>query len=178
MQEAAEEAAYTPPAFMIESVKEALEVVNDTAEAFVDGFGGAAVTVGEAAADVVGDVVGDVEEKVEECESESRILYFLPLPCLLFRCSLCALACLACCAASCLARLAICCSLSSSSSSVSTRAVRPSPSLRNVCLPTVVALSCSSRGTACRERRSTSTSAGSRGRSSTVTWVGEGHIRT
>ena len=47
MQEAAEEAAYTPPAFMIESVKEALEVVNDTAEAFVDGFGGAAVTVGE-----------------------------------------------------------------------------------------------------------------------------------
>ena len=72
-EEAAEEAAYTPPAFMIESVKEALEVVNDTAEAFVDGFGGAAATVGEAAADVVGDVVETVEEKVEECESKGEV---------------------------------------------------------------------------------------------------------
>ena len=73
MQEAAEEAAYTPPVFMIESVKEALEVVNDTAEAFVDGFGGAAVTVGEAAADVVDDVVETMEEKVEECESKGEV---------------------------------------------------------------------------------------------------------
>ena len=69
MQEAAEEAAYTPLEFMIESVKEALEVVNDTAEAFVDGFGGAAETVGEAAADVVSDVV----EKVEESESKGEV---------------------------------------------------------------------------------------------------------
>ena len=73
MQEAAEEAAYTPPVFVIESVKEALEVVNDTAEAFVDGFGGAAETVWEAAADVVGDVEETVEEKVEECESKGEV---------------------------------------------------------------------------------------------------------
>ena len=73
MQKAAEEAAYTPLEFMIECVKEALEVVNDTAEAFVDGFGGAAETVGEAAADVEVDVEETVEEKVEECESKGEV---------------------------------------------------------------------------------------------------------
>ena len=73
MQEAAKEEAYTPLEFMMESMKEALEVVNDPAEAFVDGFGGAAVTVGEAAADVVDDVVETMEEKVEECESKSEV---------------------------------------------------------------------------------------------------------
>jgi hypothetical protein len=72
-QEAAEAAVYTPPEVLMESVKEALEVVNDTAEAFVEGFGGAAMTVGEAAADVVGDVVETVEEKVEESESKGEV---------------------------------------------------------------------------------------------------------
>ena len=73
VQEAAEAAAYMPLVFVIESVKEALEVVTDTAEAFVDGFGGAAETVGEAAADVVSDVVETVEERAEKCESKSEV---------------------------------------------------------------------------------------------------------
>jgi len=73
MQKAAEEAAYTPLVFVTEFVKEALEVVNDTAEAFVDGFGGAAETVREAAADVEVDVEETVEEKVEECESKGEV---------------------------------------------------------------------------------------------------------